>query len=112
MTAGDGATSGDYSVSPASSVAFTTTSARESITVTATDDDEETVTITFGSSLPLTYVAGTTSTVTVTLDEPANSQATGRPTIAGQAVQGATLTVDTTGISDGNGLNSAEFSYQ
>ena len=41
-----------------------------------------------------------------------NVAATGAPTISGTLQVGEALTVDTSGISDGNGLDSATFSYQ
>ena len=44
--------------------------------------------------------------------EPANSPATGAPTITGTARVGETLTADTSGISDDDGLADATFSYQ
>ena len=43
---------------------------------------------------------------------PENSPATGVPTISGTARVGETLTADTSGISDGNGLSNATFNYQ
>ena len=43
---------------------------------------------------------------------PPNTPATGLPTITGAAEVGETLTADTTGISDGDGLNNATFAYQ
>ena len=43
---------------------------------------------------------------------PANAPATGLPTITGTAQVGETLTTDTAGISDGDGLNNATFAYQ
>ena len=43
---------------------------------------------------------------------PANSPATGAPTIAGTAQVGSTLTADTSGIADADGLSGAAFSYQ
>ena len=43
---------------------------------------------------------------------PPNTPATGAPTITGDAQVGETLTADTTGISDDDGLGSATFSYQ
>ncbi len=46
------------------------------------------------------------------VDWRANSPATGAPTITGTAQVGETLTADTTGISDADGLDSATFSYQ
>ena len=43
---------------------------------------------------------------------PPNTPATGVPTITGTARVGETLTADTTGISDGDGLDNAAFAYQ
>ena len=43
---------------------------------------------------------------------PPNTPATGAPTITGVAQVGETLTADTTGISDADGLDNATFSYQ
>ena len=43
---------------------------------------------------------------------PANLRATGAPTIVGTAQAGETLTVDTSGIADEDGLEDATFSYQ
>ena len=49
-----------------------------------------------------TYNVGTT---------PANNRATGRPTIDGTPQVGQTLTVDTSGISDADGLTHASYTY-
>ena len=43
---------------------------------------------------------------------PTNTPATGLPTITGTAQVGETLTVDTSGIADDDGLTNAEFAYQ
>ena len=43
---------------------------------------------------------------------PPNTPATGSPTITGAAQVAETLTADTTGISDGDGLDDATFAYQ
>ena len=43
---------------------------------------------------------------------PPNTPATGAPTITGTAQVGETLAADTTGISDGDGLDNAAFAYQ
>ena len=45
-------------------------------------------------------------------NEPANTPATGKPTIAGTAEQGETLTAATGSITDVNGINNAVFTYQ
>ena len=44
--------------------------------------------------------------------EPANSAATGAPAISGTAQVGETLTANTSGIADGDGLTNAAFTYQ
>ncbi|MDE2940721.1 MAG: hypothetical protein OXR67_17655 [Chloroflexota bacterium] len=50
---------------------------------------------------------------TVTVAGPVeNSPATGAPSISGKAQVGETLTADTSGISDADGLNNATFSYR
>ena len=51
-------------------------------------------------------------TVTRAANTPANTPATGAPTISGAAQVGETLTVDTSGIADADGLSGATFSYQ
>ena len=43
---------------------------------------------------------------------PENNEATGAPSISGTAQVGETLTVDTSGIADEDGLDNADFSYQ
>ena len=51
-------------------------------------------------------------TVTRAADAPANTPATGAPTISGAAQVGETLTAATSGIADADGLSGATFSYQ
>ena len=51
-------------------------------------------------------------TVTRAPNAPANTPATGAPTIGGTARVGQTLTADTTGIADSDGLENATFAYQ
>ena len=48
----------------------------------------------------------------VQVPAPANSAATGAPTISGTAQVGETLTADTSGIADADGLDNVSFSYQ
>ena len=48
----------------------------------------------------------------VILGPPPNSPATGQPTISGTAQVGQTLTADTSGIDDEDGLDNVTFSYQ
>ena len=53
-----------------------------------------------------------TSAATGAVDARPNSPATGAPTIAGTAQVGQTLTADTSGIADADGLANATFGYQ
>ena len=53
-----------------------------------------------------------TSAATATVDAAPNNPATGAPTITGTAQVGETLTADTTGIADADGLSGAAFSFQ
>ena len=53
-----------------------------------------------------------TSTATATVQARPNSPAMGAPTISGTARVGETLTADTSGIADADGLSNASFSYQ
>ena len=52
-----------------------------------------------------------TSSATAAVTQP-NTPATGMPTVSGKARVGETLTVDTSGISDENGLDDATFTHQ
>ena len=53
-----------------------------------------------------------TSAATAAVAAKPNSPATGQPTISGTAQLGETLTADTSGIADADGLNNAAFTYQ
>ena len=53
-----------------------------------------------------------TSTQTATVEVRANSPATGLPTINGRAQMGETLTADTSGIADADGMENDEVSFQ
>ena len=53
-----------------------------------------------------------TSAATAIVDAAPNSPATGAPTISGTAQVGETLTADTSGIADADGLSGVSFSFQ
>ena len=53
-----------------------------------------------------------TSTATATVEAPPNNPATGAPTISGTVQVGETLTADTSGVADADGLDNAAFTYQ
>ena len=76
------------------------------------DDESRTITVT----VSFTDAEGNPETLT---SDPAgevearpNTQATGLPTISGTVRVGQTLTADTSGIADEDGLENAEFTYQ
>ena len=83
------------------------------LTYTLTDS-EESKAITMRVSF--TDDAGNNETLTSAATDPVaarpNSPATGAPTIAGTAQVGQTVTADTSGIADTDGLANATFSYQ
>ncbi len=57
-------------------------------------------------------VNGTTTSAAVPEPTPQNSPASGQPTISGTAQVGETLTANTSGIADEDGLDNVSFSYQ
>ena len=93
---------GDSDISGATSSTYTLADADESkaikVQVSFTDDagNDETL----------------TSAATATVEAPRNNPATGAPTISGTVQVGETLTADTSGISDADGLTSVSYSYQ
>ena len=82
-------------------------------TYTLVDDDEGKV---IKVRVSFTDDAGNneslTSAATATVAARPNTPATGAPTISGTSQVGETLTVDTSGISDSDGLADATFAYQ
>ena len=58
------------------------------------------------------YTATLTSNATGSVARPADEAPTGLPTITGTPWVGETLSADTSGISDGNGLSNPQYSYQ
>ena len=74
-----------------------------SVTVSFTDDA--------GNAESLTSAA-TDAVEPETKEAQANTQATGAPTIGGTAQVGETLTADTSGIADADGLTNVSFAYQ
>ena len=105
-----GATDSDHSGIPRN-VRFSTTDTSRTFAVTATDDadndDGESITIVFGT-LPTGFNAGSPASATVNLDDDEELSIQGD--VRGKLVVGQTLTADTSGITDGNGLG--EFSYR
>ena len=85
------------------------------MTLTAVDDTVpdagETVILAFGA-LPAPYLAGATTSVTVTLGQPANAVATGPVAIDGEPVRGETLTANVSAVMDANGFTAAAIAYR
>ena len=89
--------------------------------VTVTPDGDGDVTVSVASTGSLSeYMRGLEIVPGCSLVFPAelevqgtdNSPATGAPVVCGAAEEGQTLTVDTTGIADANGLTGVSYSYQ
>ena len=82
-------------------------------TYTLTDDDQgKTVKVSVSFTDDDGYSATLTSAATGSVARPANETPSGLPTIAGTKAVGETLSADTSGISDGNGLSGVTFTYQ
>ena len=94
----------DSDISGATNATYTLAAADEgkaiSVSISFTDDagNEETLT--------------SAATDAVSAAAAANSPATGAPTITGTAQVGQTLTADTSGIADANGLSNVQYEYQ
>ena len=92
----------DTDIAGATGLTYTLTDSEESkaikVEVSFTDDADNEETL--------------TSAATGAVDARPNSPATGAPTIAGTAQVGQTVTADTSGIADVDGLANATFSYQ
>ena len=82
-------------------------------TYTLTDDDlNQTVKVTVSFTDDDGYTETLTSAATGMVDPPANEAPTGLPTVTGTVRVGETLTADTSGISDSNGLTNVSYAYQ
>ena len=78
------------------------------------DDEGKTITVqvSFTDDLGNATTLTSAATEAVAAAPQPDSPATGEPTITGTAQVGQTLTVDTSGIADADGLDSAVFAYQ
>ncbi len=82
-------------------------------TYTLTDDDlNQTIKVSVSFNDDDGYSESLTSAATGTVDPPPNAAPNGLPTITGTAQVGETLSADTSGISDGNGLTNPQYTYQ
>ena len=96
----DGSTDAEIAGATSSTYVLTADDAEKAIKVqvSLTDDDG--------------YTATLTSAATGSVARPPNAVPGGLPTITGKAQVGETLSADTSGISDGNGLSNPQYSYQ
>ncbi len=80
------------------------------------EDSDGEVSLSVGSNVITVEVTAedgdTTETYTVTVTRAENWRATGAPTISGTAQVGETLTVDTSGIADADGLTNVSYTYR
>ena len=82
-------------------------------TYTLADSEEgQTVSVTVSFTDDAGNDESLTSAATAAVGAKPNTPATGQPTISGTAQVGETLTADTSGISDSDGLSNAAFTYQ
>ena len=106
-----GATFSYQWISNGSSGMMTTATTNPTYTLGAFDNDH-----TIKVKVSFTDDAGNdealTSAATSSVAARPNSEATGAPTISGTAQVGETLTADTSGIADSDGLSSVSYSYQ
>ena len=89
--------------------------ATEPAYVWSEDDDDRSVSVRVSFVDRLGYAESVTSEAVgavVAQQQIANTPATGAPTITGTAQVGETLTADTSGIADADGLSGAAFAYQ
>ena len=76
------------------------------------DDQAKTVKVSVSFTDDHGYAESLTSAATTQVSPPPNQAATGQPTIAGTPQVGETLSADTSGIGDANGLTNVQFNYQ
>ena len=113
------AASGDFGVTPGADTAtFPANSATAQVSVATTGDGAHeahgsvTLTLTADTNADLAYVLGAPSTATAAVEDDDDSPATGSVTVTGTATEGETLTADTSGVTDGDGLANAAWAYQ
>ena len=88
------------------------TGATDSTYTLVADDEGKTIKVRVSFTDDAANEETLTSDATAAVAARANSPATGVPTIGGTVQVGETLTADTTGIADSDGLSGATFSYQ
>ena len=113
------AATGDFGAATGAGTAtFLANSATVQVSVATTGDGAQeahgsvTVTLTADTGANPAYLLGDPSTATAAVDDDDDSPATGSVTITGTAAEGETLTADTSGLADADGLANAGYVYQ
>ena len=76
------------------------------------DDQGKTIKVSVSFTDDHGYAESLTSAATTQVSAPPNQAATGQPTIGGTPQVGETLSADTSGIGDPNGLTTVQYAYQ
>ena len=117
----DVAAAGDFGVTTGAGTAtFLANDATVQVSVATTGDDTHeahgsvTLTLTADTAADPAYLLGapSTSAATAAVEDDDDSPTTGEVTVTGTAREGETLTADTSGLADGDGLDSAVWVYQ
>ena len=113
------AVTGDFGVAAGAGTAtFLADSATVQVSVATTGDGTHeahgsvTVTLTADTGADPAYLPGDPATATVAVEDDDDSPATGSVTITGTAAEGETLTADTSGLADADGLDNAAYAYR
>ena len=111
--------SGDFGVTTGAGTAtFPANSATVQVSVATTDDSTHethgsvTLTLTADTGTDPAYVLGAPSTATAMVRDDDDSPTTGSVTVTGTPTEGQTLTANTTGLTDEDGLDNAAYVYQ
>ena len=110
---------GDFGVTPfEATFAFLANNATVQVSVATTGDATHeaqgsvTLTLTADTSADPAYLLGDPSTATAAVEDDDDSPTTGTVTITGTPTEGETLTADTSGLTDADGLDNATWAYQ
>ena len=115
ITDADGLTNVSYSYQWIANDGSTDTDIENATAATytlVTADEGKTIKVRMSFTDDRGYEETLTSAATATVAGRPNAPATGAPTISGTAQVGETLTADTTGITDAEGLTNVSYSYQ
>ena len=110
------ASAADYTGAASGTVTFAAGDKSRDIRLSLVDDslheEDETVTVTLSDPQPAGALTLGVATATGTITDNDDSPATGTVTVTGTAREGETLTADTSGIADEDGLDNAGYAWQ